>query len=405
MWADSIQVSVFGGCMERRNVGIGIIGMGWMGHVHSRSYKQVADRFIDDGIDPVLVVCADENAKKAEAAQKRFGFKKSTTDWREVIADPEVEVVDITAPNGMHLEMVRAVTAAGKHVACEKPVGRFPEETIAAADAVKAAGVKSFVGYNYRWPPVVQYAKKIIEEGKLGTITHYHGRFLNGYAGNPYGLLSWRFEENQGLGTLGDLMSHVIDMAHLLAGGISRLVADRETFIQERPLPDPNATSHYAVGTADSPTGPVTNEDYVSSIVRFRNGAHGFLEACRVVNGAKCDMSFEVYGTKGAIKWNMERMNEIDVQYRDDENPAEDGYKTLFSGPAHPFHGAFNPAWGLNLGYEDTKIIEAREFLSSVTSGTQREPSMEAARNVALVQQAVIRSWNSESWESVEESE
>jgi len=389
--------------VNRKQIGIGVIGMGWMGHVHSRSYRQVPDRFVSDGIDPVLVVCADEDAKKAEAAQQRFGFKRFVTDWREVIADPEVDVVDITAPNSMHLEMVTAAVAAGKHVACEKPVGRFPEETIAAADAVKAAGVMSFVGYNYRWPPVVQYARQIITEGKIGTITHYHGRFLNGYAGNPFGLLSWRFEEKHGLGTLGDLMSHVIDMAHMIAGGITSVVADRETFIKERPLPDPNATSHYAVGTGESKKGPVSNEDFVSSIVRFGNGAHGFLEACRVVNGARCDMSFEVYGTKGAIKWNMERMNEIDVQYRDDENPAEDGYKTLISGPAHPFHGAFNPAWGLNLGYEDTKIIEAREFLCSVNDGVQREPSMEAARAVALVQQAVIRSWQSQAWEKVEE--
>ncbi len=387
--------------MARRQIGIGVIGMGWMGYVHSRSYRHVSDRFFDEGVDPVLVVCADADSKRAEAAQARFGFRKSTTDWRAVIDDPDVEVIDITAPNGMHLEIVRAAAAAGKHVACEKPVGRFPEETIAAADAVKEAGVCSFVGYNYRWSPVVQYAREIIAAGNIGTITHYHGRFLNGYAGNPQAFLSWRFEEEHGLGTLGDLMSHAIDMAHLIAGGIESLVAERETFIKERPVPDPNATSHYAVGSADSDTGPVTNEDYVSSIVRFENGARGFLESCRVINGAKCDMSFEVYGTKGAIKWNMERMNEIDVQYRDDEHPAEDGYKTLLSGPAHPFHGSFNPAWGLNLGYEDTKVIEAKEFLTSVRDGAPREPSLEAARAVALVQQAIIRSWKSRSWEDV----
>lgn len=387
--------------MDRQKIRIGVIGMGWMGHVHSRSYRQVADRFIDDGIDPVLVVCADTDEKRARAAQERFKFERSTTNWREVIEDPSIDVVDITAPNSMHLELVRAAAAVGKHVACEKPVGRFPEETIAAAEAVKAAGVMSFTGYNYRWPPVVQYAKQLIVEGKLGTITHYHGRFLNGYAGNPYGLLSWRFEEEHGLGTLGDLMSHVIDMAHHIAGGIDSLVADRETFIKERPLPDPDATSHYAAGSADSAMGAVTNEDYVSAIVRFAGGAHGFLEACRVVNGAKCDMSFEVYGTKGAIKWNMERMNELDLQFRDDENPAEDGYKTLLSGPAHPSHGTFNPAWGLNLGYEDTKIIEAREFLLSVKEGIRREPSLEAARRVALVQQAVMRSWKSAGWETI----
>jgi predicted dehydrogenase len=372
-----------------------------MGHVHARSYRMVPDRFIDEEIDPILVVCADADEHRARTAQERFGFQKYVTDWHDVINDPAVDVVDITAPNSMHLEIVQAAAAAGKHVACEKPVGRFPEETIAAAAAVSEAGVMSIVGYNYRWPPVVQFARELIAAGRLGTITHYHGRFLNGYAGNPFGLLSWRFEKEHGLGTLGDLMSHVIDMAHFISGSIESLVSDRETFIKERPLPDPNATSHYAVGTATAPKGPVTNEDYVSSIVRFAGGARGFLEACRVINGAKCDMSFEVYGTQGAIKWNMERMNELDVQCRDDENPAEDGYKTLLSGPAHPYHGNFNPAWGLNLGYEDTKIIEAKEFLCSVRDGKRREPSLEDARKVALVQQAVMRSWESGSWETV----
>jgi predicted dehydrogenase len=391
--------------MARRKVGIGVIGMGWMGHVHSRSYRQVPDRFIDEGIDPDLVVCADADVKKTREAQARFGFDRSTADWREVIADPRVEVVDITAPNSMHLEIILAAATAGKHVACEKPVGRFPEETIAAADAAKAAGVITFTGYNYRWPPVVQYARQLIADGRIGTITHYHGRFLNGYAGNPFGLLSWRFEEEHGLGTLGDLMSHVIDMAHHIAGPLQKLVGDRQTFIRERPLPDPNAASHYAVGTANSPTGPVTNEDYVSAIVHFSGGARGFLESCRVINGAKCDMSFEVYGTKGAIKWNMERMNELELQERSDDNPAEDGYKTLLSGPAHPFHSAFNPAWGLNLGYEDTKIIEAKEFLCSVRDGVQREPSLEAARQVALVQQAIMRSWQTQTWEATGEKE
>lgn len=375
--------------------------MGWMGHVHSRSYKAVRDRFFEDGIEPELIVCADAAESRAKAAQDRFGFRKATTDWKAVIEDPGVEAVDICAPNSMHLEIVKAAAAAGKHVACEKPVGRFPEETIAAADALRGKGLMSVVGYNYRWAPVVQYASQLIADGAIGVITHYHGRFLNGYAGNPNAFLSWRFEERHGLGTLGDLMSHVIDMAHLLAGEISSLVGERETFIKERPIPDAAAGSHYAVAKEDAERGAVTNEDYVSAIVRFGGGARGFLEACRVVNGAKCDMSFEVYGTKGAIKWNMERMNELEVQYRDDENPAEEGYKTLLSGPAHPFHAAFNPAWGLNLGYEDTKIIEAREFLASIRDGKQREPSLEAARKVALVQQSIIRSWKTGTWETV----
>ena len=147
----------------------------------------------------------------------------------------------------------------------------------------------------------------------------------------------------------------------------------------------------------------LTNEDYVSALVHFENGTRGILESCRVINGAKCDMSFEIHGTKGAIKWNMERMNELQVQWRNDANPAEDGYTTLLSGPAHPYHRHFNPAWGLNLGYDDLKVIEAYNFLHSVVSGRQGEPGFAEALNVARVQQAIARSWESERWEAVEQ--
>lgn len=384
-------------------IGIGVIGMGWMGEVHSRSYRAMQDRFHESGLQPRLVVCADPVEARAQAAQARFGFEHYTTDWRAVIADPAVKVVNVAAPNGMHLEINRAAAAAGKHILCEKPVGKDPHETVLSAAAVREAGVLSFVGYNYRWAPVVQYARQLIAEGKLGRLTHYHGRFLNGYAGDPNGFLSWRFEQEHGLGTLSDLMSHAIDMAHMLAGPITRVTSDKEIFIRRRPIPQPGSGTHYDVGSSDSPMGDVTNEDYVSSLVHFANGAHGMLESCRVINGARCDMSFELHGTRGAVKWNMERMNELQLQWRNDDNPAEEGYTTLLSGPAHPYHRHFNPAWGLNLGYDDLKVIEAYNFLHSVATGQQGEPGFDEALAVARVQQAIIRSWESGRWEAVEQ--
>lgn len=385
-----------------RTIGIGIIGMGWMGEAHSRSYRALPDRFHEGGIIPRLLVCADAVEARAQAAQQRFGFEHSTTDWRAVIADPAVEAVSIAAPNGMHLEIIQAAAQAGKHILCEKPVGKDPQETVLCATAAQEAGVRTFVGYNYRWAPLVQYARQLISEGKLGRLTHYHGRFLNGYASNPYGFLSWRFEQEHGLGTLSDLMSHVIDMAHMLAGPITAVTSDKEIFIRQRPIPQPGSGTHYDVGSSDDPMGDVTNEDYVSALVRFENGIHGMLEACRVINGEKCDMSFEIYGTKGVIKWNMERMNELQIQWRNDETPAEDGYTTLLSGPAHPFHAHFNPAWGLNLGYDDLKVIEAYNFLHSVVTNQQGEPGFAEALAVARVQQATIRSWETQRWEKVE---
>lgn len=385
-----------------RTVGVGVIGMGWMGEAHSRAYRALPDRFHESGIVPRLVVCADAVAARAEAAQQRFGFERCTTDWQSVLADPAVEAVDITAPNGMHLELIRAAAAAGKHINCEKPVGKDPEETIAAVEAARAAGVMTFVGFNYRWAPVLQYARQLVAEGKLGRLTHYHGRFLNGYAGDPNGFLSWRFDEAFGLGTLGDLMSHVIDMSNMIAGPITRLVSDKEIFIKDRPIPQPGKGTHYDVGSADGPHGPVTNEDYVSALVHFENGAHGYLEACRVINGAKCDMSFELHGTQGVIKWSFERMNELQLQWRNGANPAEDGYLTLLSGPAHPYHRNFNPGWGVGLGYDDLKVIEAYEFLKSVVTGKQGEPGFDEVLAAARIEQAIMRSWSSGVWETVE---
>jgi predicted dehydrogenase len=382
-------------------IGVGVIGMGWMGETHSRAYAQIKDRFFDSGIRPRLVICADTVAARAQQAKERFGFEKFTTDWRQVIDDPEVQVISVTAPNGMHLEINKAAADAGKHIYCEKPVGRFPAETIACYEAVKGKNLKTFVGFNYRWAPLVQYAKHLIESGELGSITHYHGRFLNGYAGDPLGFLSWRFEGNQGLGTLGDLASHSIDMMHMLAGPVTKLVSNRETFIKERPIPTPGVGTHYDVATGKEAKGPVTNEDYVSALVKFQNGAQGILEACRIINGAKCDMSFEVFGTKGALKWNMEKMNELHFQRRNSLNPAEDGYTELLSGPAHPFHKNFNPAWGCAIGYDDTKIIECYHFLKSVVDGVQGKPGMKEAYDMAVVENAIIQSWKSEKWEPV----
>ena len=384
-----------------RSIGIGVIGMGWMGEAHSRAWNAVRDRFHASGLDPHLVICADAVEVRAREAAARFRFAEHTTDWRAVIHHPDVEVVDVTAPNGMHLEVNLAVAAAGKHLACEKPVGRFPSEAIASWEAVRDLPIRTSVGFNYRWAPMVQYAKQLIAAGELGEITHYHGRFLNGYAGDPNGFLSWRFEADQGLGTLGDLGSHVIDMALFLAGPVARLTANREVFIKERPIPVPGRGTHYDVATGDEAKGPVTNEDYVSALVRFEGGAQGILEACRVINGAKCDMSFEVHGTRGALKWTMEKMNQLQLQRRNAASPAEDGYTELLSGPAHPFHRHFNPAWGLAIGYDDTKAIEAYQFLESITSGVQGEPGFREAAAAARVQEAIMRSWDSERWESV----
>jgi len=383
-----------------QTIGIGIIGMGWMGQVHSRAYGQAADRFRDSGLRPRMVICADEVEDRAHAAQDHFGFEKYTTDWQQVLANPDVEAVNITTPNHMHLEVARAAAEAGKHIFCEKPVGRSPQETAEIEAAARQADVLTFVGYNYRWAPVVQYARQLIQEGKLGQLTHYRGRFLVGYASNPHGVLSWRFQrELSGSGAQADLMSHVADMAHMLAGPIKRVIGNHETFIRQRPLATPGEGTHFSVSEG-GPMGDVTNEDYASALVQFANGAQGTFEVCRVISGMKCQMAFEVNGTRGALSWDFERMNELSL-YLPDEDIAHDGFVRISSSPDHPFHGQFNHGPAVGIGYEDLKTIETHHFLQSIAAGQQGEPGFTEALAVAEVQAALIRSWESERWQDV----
>ena len=383
-------------------IGIGIIGMGWMGMVHGRAYHQVRQRFPESGLVPDLVVCADDVTARCEQARNMLGFTRTTTDWREVMDDPDVSVVNITVPNHLHLDMVRAAAKAGKHVFCEKPVGRSPAETAEIARTAAEAGVLTWVGYNYRWAPLVQHTRSLVADGVLGDLTHYRGRFFAGYASHPDGVLSWRFRrEDAGSGALGDLMSHVTDMAHLLAGPIRRVVGQKALLIEDRPVAPAGEGTHFSVGTGGQ-REPVTNEDYAGALVEFENGARGTFEVCRVIQGTKCQMAFEIHGTKGAVRWDFERMNELQLYTVDGPH---DGFVTLQSGPAYPGHAHFNPGPAVGLGYDDLKAIETFHFLQSIAAGRQGEPGFNEARAVAEVLAAVERSWSSDRWESVQESD
>jgi predicted dehydrogenase len=383
-----------------RQIGIGLIGLGWMGEVHSRSYRLVPDRFSDCGVRPRLVICADEVESRARSSAERFGFERYTTDWQQVIADPDVHAVNITAPNNLHLPIAVAAARAGKHILCEKPVGRNPEETAVIEREARKTGVLTFVGYNYRWAPLVQYSKQLLDQQRLGAISHYRGRFFCGYAADPNNVLSWRFLANEaGCGTVGDLMSHVADMAHMLAGPIKKVVAQRETFIRRRPIAEPGTGTHFTT-RSDGPLGDVTNEDYVGALVEFSSGARGTFEVCRTIQGPKCQMAFEVNGTKGALNWDFERMNELNLMLSDGE-AASEGYRRVLSTPQHPFHQNFSPSPANSLSYEDLKVIEAYQFLSSIAEGRQRQPGFSEALAVANVQAAMIRSWETGSWEEV----
>lgn len=384
-----------------KTIGVGVIGMGWMGELHSRSYTQVPIRFHEAVGQPKLVVCADEFEHRAEHSQRLYGFEKRTTDWRAVVDDPSVDVINLTTPNHLHVEIAEAVAQAGKHLLCEKPVGRSPQETARIARSVEEAGIISHVGFNYRWIPVLQYTKQLIDDGRIGAITHYRGGFLEGYAANPHAMLTWRFlKDIAGMGVLGDMMSHSLDMAHMLIGPISEVVAQKETFIPDRPQSVAGEGTHFDI-REDGPRAQVENEDYVSALLRFENGARGTMEACRVVVGEKIALMFQINGRSGAFHWHLERQNELEFYEMDDKDASNDGYRHLLSGPQMPFHSNFNPAEGLQISYDDTKIIEAHQFLEAVAEGRPSEPGLPEALRVAEVAAAMQRSWESGSWEKV----
>jgi len=381
-------------------IGIGVVGFGWMGQAHSRAYRAIPTYFPEAGIRPELVVVADTMPERAGLAVNGFGFATSTADWRDVVADPGVDVVDITAPNALHQELAEAAAAAGKDIFCEKPVGIDPAATAAIERAGRTANAITGCGYNYRWAPMVQYTRRLVAEGRFGELTHYRGRFFSMYGRDRLGVLSWRYlQDEAGFGVLMDIMSHAIDMALYLCGPIESVVATKEIFVERRPLPHPGEGTHYDRGAPDDPTGEVTNEDYVGALVEFRNGIRGTLEADRTIFGPQSQMAFELNGSKGAASWNHEKLNQLQL-YLPEEAPV-DGYIEMLAGDDVPHQPNFVPGGGNSIGYEDMKVIEALEFLRAVRDRSDHRPGFADALAVAEVQSAMTRSWASRTWEPV----
>jgi predicted dehydrogenase len=386
--------------MSRARIGVGVIGFGWLGQAHSRSLLRIPTLFEQRTFDPELVVCADPVPERARQAVDSFGFAAGTGDWRRVIDDPAVDVVFVAAPNMLHVELVEAACAAGKHVFCEKPVGGTPEQTARAERAARAAGVTSGVGYNYRWAPLVRYAAELIASGELGEITNYRGRFFSMYGADPLGLLSWRFRVDEGgHGVSSDLLSHAVDLGQMLLGPITRVVGATETFIRERPLPAAGGAGHYGRGAAGDPAGAVTNEDYAAILCEFATGVRGTFEASRTIVGPESQMAFDVHGTRGAAGWNLERLNELALYRLTDDRGS--GYTTVFGGDRFPYHGHFVPGSANGIGFEDLVVIEDYEFCRALAAGEPFSPGFAEALDWAGVQAALLRSVQSGRWEDV----
>ncbi len=384
--------------MTRRRMRMAVVGFGWMGQAHARSYMRMPMIFEGLRFQPQLTVCADTLAERRASAQSDFGFTEVTDDWRAAVEHPDVDVVTICAPNMMHCEMVEAAAAAGKHVFCEKPVGGTPAATARAEKACRDAGVVTGVGYNYRFVPLVQHARNLIAAGELGEVTNYRGRFFSMYGADPLGLLSWRFLlEQAGHGVTSDLLSHVIDLAMMLNGPIRKVVGSGETFIEKRPLPS-EAGTHYDKGSSEGPMGAVTNEDHFAVMAVFANGARGTFECSRTMVGPQSQMAFDVHGTGGALSWNFETMNEMRL-FRVAEGDL--GYTTVRAGESHPCHASFVPGEANAIGFEDVVTIQDHEFLTAVAEGRPHSAGFEQALAYVSVQAALLRSWETGAWTDV----
>jgi predicted dehydrogenase len=384
----------------RRRLGVGVIGFGWLGQAHSRSLLRLPTLFGDRVYDPVLVACADPAPGRAQEAVATYGFQRGVQDWRAVVEDAAIDVIWVAAPNMLHVELVEAAVAAGKHVFCEKPVGGTPAQTVRAAAAARAAAVTSGVGYNYRWAPLIVYAKRLIDEGRLGEITNYRGRFFSMYGSDPLGLLSWRFLVDEGgYGVTSDLLSHAVDLATFLLGPIIRVVGTTATFISERPLAAPGV-GHYGRGRPGDPSGAVTNEDYAGMLCEFASGARGTFEASRTIVGPESQNAFDVYGTQGALGWDLERLNELRLYLASGE--LHTGYTTVRGGDRFPYHGAFVPGAGNAIGFEDLVAIEDHEFCQAIAEDRPFSPGLADAVAQVSVQAALLKSNETGTWEPVE---
>ena len=375
---------------------IGIVGWGWMGQVHARAYTRLRQHYPDAPLRPSLVAVADNAPdNRLTTAVEAFGFRDVYADWHELVARNDIDAVSVTGPNFVHREVAVAAAQTGKHLWVEKPAGRNAAETRAIWDAVRASGVHSAAGFNYRNAPAVGLARELISTGRLGRINHVLIRLLADYAAHPEGALTWRFKtEWSGSGVLGDLASHGVDLARYVVGEITELVCDDATFIAQRPEAS-MATSHFSRGT-DGPLGAVENEDYIAALLRFRGGARGMLESSRASVGEQCTYGIDVHGDRGALSWDFRRMGELQLCLDQDYQNAS--FVTQYVAPGDGEFAHFQPASGIAMGYDDLKVVEAYRLVQSIASGKPHGATVEDALIAAQIIEAMADSARSRRW-------
>jgi predicted dehydrogenase len=369
-------------------VGVGMMGYAFMGKAHSNAYKTIPYMIYPPPAIPKLVAVAGRDEASVREAAKRYGYEKSYTDWRDLIRDDQVELFDNGGPNDMHAEPAIAAALAGKHVLCEKPLARTAKEAAPMVEAVTKAGVKNMVSYNYRYLPAIRQAYDLIKSGQLGEIFHFRAVYLQEWIIDPTFPLVWRLDKKRaGSGSLGDLGAHVIDLARFLVGEPRRVSGMMKTFVKERPLPDGSGMVKVDV------------DDAVTSLLEFENGALGTIEASRFCSGRKNHQVLEINGSKGSIVFNLERLNELDVYWKDDQPKETRGFRNvLISESFHPFWENWWPQ-GHMIGWEHTFIHEIAHLLDAIANKKDISPygaTFEDGYKTAVICDAITQSAETE---------
>ncbi|AIE87226.1 Gfo/Idh/MocA family protein [Fimbriimonas ginsengisoli] len=381
--------------MGKKRVNVGLIGYQFMGKAHSNAYRQV-NHFFDLPVEVNMHTLCGRNEAAVTAAAAQYGWANVETDWRKVVANPEIDVIDVSTPGNLHAEIAIAAAQAGKAVFCEKPIGNTLSEAEAMLKAVQAAGVPHAVFHNYRKAPAVGLAKQLIESGRLGTIYHFRAVYLQDWIADPNFPLVWRLQkEIAGSGTHGDINAHIIDMARYLLGELDEVCGLLHTFVKQRPKA--GAINDKLGAEATNEMGEVTVDDAAMFLAKFKSGALGTFEATRFAVGRKNHHRWEVNGSKGSIVFNLERMNEL--EYYSEEDPADvRGFRVIQATEGvHPYAGHYWPA-GHIIGYEHTFINLLADAFTNMEAGKRIEPDFVDGYENQRVLDAVERSSDSREW-------
>jgi predicted dehydrogenase len=384
-----------------KSMNVGIIGYKFMGKAHSNAWIN-APLFFELGLKPKLKVACGRNEKVLKAFAEKWGWEETETDWKKLVEREDIDIVDIALPQHLHYDVAIAAAKNGKHIFCEKPMAltsKQAEEMLKVAEDNK---ITHYLNHNYRRVPAVMLAKKMIEEGKIGRIFHWRGAYQQDWIVDPNFPLTWQLQkETAHAGPHWDLNSHSVDLAHFLVGSIKTVSCLTTNFIKERPLPSENAVAFSTAKSGNTIMGEVTVEDASLMMVEFESGAIGSFEASRFATGKKNGNTFEIYGSKGSISFDMEKMNELNYFSRDDSE-GHQGFRTIqVTEAVHPYIANWWPP-GHIIGYEHGFIHAMADFMKAIENGTEIQPNFRDGVSILKVLEAGLKSAESESKQKVQ---